>query len=568
MITYRDEKGFPLTSQELDDNFRTLEDSLQSVGLSGGGALTVATSDPDDANPPSGFRENQDYFLNATSGAIYQYDTGVFVLYATLPTGGGSGASTAVDVSYDNAASGLTADDVQAAVDELAGRPTGGGASTAVDVSYDNVTSGLTAADLQAAVDELAARPTGGGGGASVASDVSFDNAASSLAADDVQAALDELDGKVEALPAPLSDASDIAYTAGGDLTATDVAGALDELAARPTGGGGGDTTDGDNAWTMIDAYWSGGLFDNQEMADLEKISGAGFSSIKSALYQLDYAFQNLNAIEISYNDTTDPLLAAGDVQTAIEKLHAVANRPANKVPYDDERTEFGSTSNVQQAIERVKDLADANTAKTSAISRNASTGDVSKFTYSSSTLSFSQEYFGDALVSKFDGVERFRMSDNGALWMIHDVNDAEAINIRKFGTRSGTDTYMSFRGNSWTGSLNGSITWDGTTLSLNSVSDERLKEDIEDAEFESCIDDIRIRKFKYKKSQSVVNRAFIAQELHQVCPEAVKVGDDPAISSDDLENPWQVDSTALIPMMIQEIQALRARVSDLEGAA
>lgn len=40
-----------------------------------------------------------------------------------IPTGdgGGGGASTAADVSYDNTSSGLTADDVQAAIDELAG---------------------------------------------------------------------------------------------------------------------------------------------------------------------------------------------------------------------------------------------------------------------------------------------------------------------------------------------------------------------------------------------------------------------------------------------------------------
>ena len=35
--------------------------------------------------------------------------------------GGGSGGGTAADVAYDNAESGLTAEDVQGAIDELAG---------------------------------------------------------------------------------------------------------------------------------------------------------------------------------------------------------------------------------------------------------------------------------------------------------------------------------------------------------------------------------------------------------------------------------------------------------------
>lgn len=34
--------------------------------------------------------------------------------------GGGGGASTAADISYDNTSSGLTADNVQAAIDEVA----------------------------------------------------------------------------------------------------------------------------------------------------------------------------------------------------------------------------------------------------------------------------------------------------------------------------------------------------------------------------------------------------------------------------------------------------------------
>ena len=70
---------------------------------------------------------------------------------------GGVGASTvaAQDVTYDNTGSGLTATDVQNAIDEVAGDIPTGFAATAI--TYDNSGSGLTATDAQDAIDELAA---------------------------------------------------------------------------------------------------------------------------------------------------------------------------------------------------------------------------------------------------------------------------------------------------------------------------------------------------------------------------------------------------------------------------
>jgi len=64
--------------------------------------------------------------------------------------GGGSSTPTAQDVTYDNSTSGLTANNVQSAIDELASDTV-----SAADVSYSNTTSGLTATTVQAAIDEL-----------------------------------------------------------------------------------------------------------------------------------------------------------------------------------------------------------------------------------------------------------------------------------------------------------------------------------------------------------------------------------------------------------------------------
>lgn len=75
----------------------------------------------------------------------------------TLAVGGGS--SDASGISYDNTGSGLTATDVQNAIDEVVADIPTGFAATAI--SYDNTGSGLTATDVQDAIDELA--QSGGG---------------------------------------------------------------------------------------------------------------------------------------------------------------------------------------------------------------------------------------------------------------------------------------------------------------------------------------------------------------------------------------------------------------------
>lgn len=61
------------------------------------------------------------------------------------------GSIDADDVSYSNTTSGLTATNVQDAIDELAN----GGAIVANAVSYDGTSSGLSATNVQAAIDEV-----------------------------------------------------------------------------------------------------------------------------------------------------------------------------------------------------------------------------------------------------------------------------------------------------------------------------------------------------------------------------------------------------------------------------
>lgn len=130
-------------------------------------------------------------------------------------------------------------------------------------------------------------------------------------------------------------------------------------------------------------------------------------------------------------------------------------------------------------------------------------------------------------------------------------------IGIGHNSTPSG-DGYMSFRYNT---TVIGSITQSGTTATLyNVTSDQRLKENIVDApEFGSVIDSIQVRSYNWITDQTHQRAGFIAQELVTVAPEAVHQPANP----DDM---MAVDYSKLVPMLVKEIQSLRARVASLEA--
>jgi len=111
-----------------------------------------------------------------------------------------------------------------------------------------------------------------------------------------------------------------------------------------------------------------------------------------------------------------------------------------------------------------------------------------------------------------------------------------------------------------------GSITQNGTTAVLfNTTSDRRLKDNIVSAPSASDdIDAIQIVSYEWKAApDEQVKYGVIAQDLHAVAPQAVLQGDD----GDEIEKTWGVDYSKLVPMLIKEIQSLRARVAALEAA-
>ena len=111
-----------------------------------------------------------------------------------------------------------------------------------------------------------------------------------------------------------------------------------------------------------------------------------------------------------------------------------------------------------------------------------------------------------------------------------------------------------------------GSVTQNGTTAVLfNTTSDRRLKENIVPAPSASdVIDAIQIVSHDWKSAPDEhVTYGVVAQDLALVAPQAVLQGDD----GDEIEKTWGVDYSKLVPMLIKEIQSLRARVAALESA-
>jgi hypothetical protein len=110
------------------------------------------------------------------------------------------------------------------------------------------------------------------------------------------------------------------------------------------------------------------------------------------------------------------------------------------------------------------------------------------------------------------------------------------------------------------TNGLVGTISTTGSATTYGTSSDYRLKENIADADDAgSKIDAIQVRKFDWKVDGSHQDYGMVAQELLEIAPSAVSASEDP-------DEMMGVDYSKLVPMMLKEIQSLRARIAALES--
>lgn len=184
----------------------------------------------------------------------------------------------------------------------------------------------------------------------------------------------------------------------------------------------------------------------------------------------------------------------------------------------------------------------------------------------------------GSEIVVKIDTTEQMRMDSlqriaiggvayngNGGLTINSPDSTTFASGLTSrlsFNRASATSTrseVLRFRDN---GTDRGVIDYNTTSTRYITSSDERLKENIVDAPSASSdIDAIQVRSFDWIESQQHQKYGMIAQELINIEPEAVS--GDP-----NSEEVMGVDYSKLVPMLIKEIQEMRARLAELEASS
>jgi hypothetical protein len=148
-----------------------------------------------------------------------------------------------------------------------------------------------------------------------------------------------------------------------------------------------------------------------------------------------------------------------------------------------------------------------------------------------------------------------FKVTGAGSWPLTLNANDRGLL-VRNSAASSGIYAYFEYNG----GTNNGQISWSGGTTSYTTTSDARVKKNIVDApDAGALIDAIKVRSWDFKVDDMHWRYGMVAQELLSVAPEAVTV-------PEDEEMMMGVDYAKLVPMLIKEVQSLRARVAQLEG--
>jgi hypothetical protein len=193
-----------------------------------------------------------------------------------------------------------------------------------------------------------------------------------------------------------------------------------------------------------------------------------------------------------------------------------------------------------------------------------------------------------DALAFTTGGTERMRIGSNGMLYLGTTSTLSTIANARlqvrgsnaavflgdsgiaaqqvlyiHHNNTSGNNLFVEF-GTEGVVSTRGSVDYNRAAgqVRYNVTSDRRLKSDIQPASTAlNALSAIQVRSYKWAETGYQIDHGFIAQELNDVAPDAVKVGDD----GDEVTDTWAVDNGKLVPLLTKALQEAIAKIETLE---
>jgi hypothetical protein len=275
--------------------------------------------------------------------------------------------------------------------------------------------------------------------------------------------------------------------------------------------------------------------------------TGANTFSIEHDITQFYFWNQTTSESPLLFQNDGDVIMNGGNVGIGTSsptgaKLQVVAESGSNVLGV--------GTTTQGLFIKTTGTTVDYNSSGNSAGEHTFSTGNTERMRLNAS---------GNLLVGTTDTVIWNDTSGEGVVIGPNAIQVARASDVCLLLNRQSTDGVVQAFASR--GVQVGDITVSVSSTAYNTSSDQRLKENITDAnDAGDKIDAIKVRQYDWKADGSHQDYGMVAQELMTVAPEAVSVPEDP-------EKMMGVDYSKLVPMLIKEVQSLRARVAQLEGA-